>query len=169
MYKRVLRDIHASDSTTCSGFWHKLVLSQMQKLASTGELAYLGHQWRRSVACAGGDLPMQGDIAARKLIFNVPDVDPARRQRLIDLLDIDLDWHMHCVSDGQRRRVQICMGLLKPFKVLLMDEVCYCSLHAHHNELPFKRISTSICSLDVPPAHHASMLVSCACVPACLR
>lgn len=66
---------------------------------------------------------MQGDIAARQLIFNVPDVDPARRQRLVDLLDIDLDWHMHCVSDGQRRRVQICMGLLKPFKVLLMDEV----------------------------------------------
>lgn len=96
----------------------------MQKLASTGELAYLGHQWRRSVACAGGDLPMQGDISARTLLFNVPDVDPSRRQRLIDLLDIDLEWHMHCVSDGQRRRVQICMGLLKPFKVLLMDEVC---------------------------------------------
>ncbi|GAB2229028.1 hypothetical protein Droror1_Dr00023163 [Drosera rotundifolia] len=30
---------------------------------------------------------------------------------------------MHRVSDGQRRRVQICMGLLKPFKVLLLDEI----------------------------------------------
>ncbi|KAL6493795.1 ABC transporter I member 20 [Orobanche gracilis] len=30
---------------------------------------------------------------------------------------------MHKVSDGQRRRVQICMGLLKPFKVLLLDEI----------------------------------------------
>lgn len=109
--------------------WHTVYahlsseMPNLQKLASTGELAYLGHQWRRSIACAGGDLPMQGDISARTLIFNVPDVDPSRRQRLIDLLDIDLDWHMHCVSDGQRRRVQICMGLLKPFKVLLMDEV----------------------------------------------
>lgn len=27
------------------------------------------------------------------------------------------------VSDGQRRRVQMCMGLLKPFKILLLDEV----------------------------------------------
>ena len=30
---------------------------------------------------------------------------------------------MHLVSDGQRRRVQIAMGLLKPFDVLLLDEI----------------------------------------------
>ena len=95
----------------------------MQSLVSEGTLAFLGQQWRQSVASAGSDLPMQADISAQQLIFNVPDVDPARRQRLIDLLDIDLNWHLHQVSDGQRRRVQICMGLLKPFKVLLLDEV----------------------------------------------
>ena len=40
-----------------------------------------------------------------------------RREKLIDLLDINLQWRMHKVSDGQKRRVQICMGLLHPFKV----------------------------------------------------
>jgi len=30
---------------------------------------------------------------------------------------------MNRVSDGQRRRVQICLGLLKPYDVLLCDEV----------------------------------------------
>ena len=30
---------------------------------------------------------------------------------------------MNTVSDGQRRRVQICMGLLKPYQVLLLDEI----------------------------------------------
>lgn len=93
------------------------------KLTSGGEMAYLGHQWRRSVASAGSDMPVQGDLEAGRLIYNVPDVDPERRERLIRLLDIDLGWRMHQVSDGQRRRVQICMGLLKPFKVLLLDEV----------------------------------------------
>lgn len=34
-------------------------------------------------------------------------------------MDIDLEWRMHKVSDGQRRRVQIAMGLLQPFKVWL--------------------------------------------------
>jgi hypothetical protein len=33
------------------------------------------------------------------------------------VLDINLSWRLHKVSDGQRRRVQICMGLLKPLKV----------------------------------------------------
>jgi CCR4-NOT complex subunit CAF16 len=30
---------------------------------------------------------------------------------------------MHQVSDGQRRRVQIFVGLIRPFKILLLDEV----------------------------------------------
>lgn len=48
----------------------------------------------------------------------VEGVDPVRREKLIELLDIDLQWRMHKVSDGQRRRVQICMGLLHPYKVI---------------------------------------------------
>ena len=51
------------------------------------------------------------------LVVAVENVDEARRARLIELLDIDLRWRMHKVSDGQRRRVQICMGLLQPFQV----------------------------------------------------
>ncbi|CAN8295727.1 unnamed protein product [Cochlearia groenlandica] len=53
----------------------------------------------------------------------VEGIDPTRREKLIDVLDINLHWRMHKVSDGQKRRVQICMGLLQPFKVLLLDEV----------------------------------------------
>jgi CCR4-NOT complex subunit CAF16 len=51
------------------------------------------------------------------MIDAVPGVDPARKARLIKVLDIDPSWRMHQVSEGQRRRVQICVGLLKPFKV----------------------------------------------------
>lgn len=53
------------------------------------------------------------------MIYGVEGVDPKRRQQLIDLLDIDLQWRLNRVSDGQRRRVQICMGLLKPYKVCM--------------------------------------------------
>ena len=70
-------------------------------------------------------MPMQGDLSAHDLIHNVPGVDPERRDRLMRLLDINPEWRMHRVSDGQRRRVQICMGLLKPFQVLLLDEVSH--------------------------------------------
>lgn len=37
--------------------------------------------------------------------------------------DVDLNWHMHAVSDGERRRVQIVSGLMAPWEVLLLDEV----------------------------------------------
>lgn len=46
-----------------------------------------------------------------------------RRDRLLDILDVDLEWHMHEVSDGERRRVQIVSGLMAPWDVLLLDEV----------------------------------------------
>ncbi|KAK9292294.1 hypothetical protein L1049_020258 [Liquidambar formosana] len=92
-------------------------------LTSSGDLCYLGGEWRRDVAFAGFDVPIQMDVSAEKMIFGVSGIDPQRRAELIKVLDIDLSWRMHKVSDGQRRRVQICMGLLKPFKVLLLDEI----------------------------------------------
>ncbi|GBG62058.1 hypothetical protein CBR_g28535 [Chara braunii] len=92
-------------------------------LVATGELSYLGGEWRRDVAFYGFDVPLLADVSAEKMIFGVQGIDPERRRRLIQVLDVDLNWRMHKVSDGQRRRVQICMGLLRPFKVLLLDEI----------------------------------------------
>lgn len=91
-------------------------------LTCDGELAYLGGTWRRDVAFAG-DVPLQGDMSAREMIFGVKGVNPERRDYLVKMLDIDLDWNLMRTSDGQRRRVQIAMGLLKEYTVLFMDEI----------------------------------------------
>lgn len=91
-------------------------------LVCNGKLAYLGESWSKSVGSVG-DVPLQGDFSAESMIYGVEGVDPDRRDKLIELLDIDLQWRMHKVSDGQRRRVQICMGLLHPFQILLLDEI----------------------------------------------
>lgn len=92
-------------------------------LTCNGELSFLGAQWRRNVSFAGYDVPLQGDFPAGRMIYNVEGVDPQRRERLIRMLDIDPTWSMMQVSDGQRRRVQICLGLLKEYQVLLCDEI----------------------------------------------
>ncbi|CAN6581805.1 unnamed protein product [Malus baccata var. baccata] len=92
-------------------------------LTGSGDLSYLGGEWRRDVAFAGFDVPIQMDVSADKFINGVAGIDPQRRSELIKVLNIDLSWRLHKVSDGQRRRVQICMGLLKPYKVLLLDEI----------------------------------------------
>lgn len=69
------------------------------------------------MAFAGYGVPLQGDMSAGKMIFGVEGVDPDRRAKLVGMLDIDLYQRVNTMSDGQRRRVQICMGLLKPYDV----------------------------------------------------
>jgi CCR4-NOT complex subunit CAF16 len=92
-------------------------------LTTRGALAYVGGNWERDVAFAGYSVPLAGDVAAGAMLAGVPGADPARRARLLEVLDVDPSWRMHRVSDGQRRRVQLAMGLLRPFSLLLLDEV----------------------------------------------
>jgi CCR4-NOT complex subunit CAF16 len=71
----------------------------------------------------GGRFPFEVDLRVEEILARQVDVDLARRARLIDVLGVDVGWHMHAVSDGQRRRVQLLLGLLRPRDVLLLDEI----------------------------------------------
>lgn len=88
-----------------------------------GGLAFLGNNWSRTVAFAASNVAYQCDIPVRDMMSKLQRDYPERRDMLVKLLGVDLDWRMHQVSDGQRRRVQIMLGLIKPFRVLLMDEI----------------------------------------------
>ena len=84
-------------------------------------LSYLGNRWQRNISFCGVS-PYQADIRAGDMMKKWQQENIKRRDELVKILDIDLDWKMHQVSDGQRKRVQIMLGLLKPFKFLLIDE-----------------------------------------------
>jgi len=71
----------------------------------------------------GGRFPFDVDLRVDEILAHQLAVDPARRDRLIEVLGVDLAWHMHEVSDGQRRRVQLLLGLLRTREVLLLDEI----------------------------------------------
>lgn len=67
---------------------------------------------------------VRGDIVVSDFLNSVGGYrHKERRDRLLDILDVDLDWHMHQISDGERRRVQLVMGLMGDWDVLLLDEV----------------------------------------------
>jgi CCR4-NOT complex subunit CAF16 len=86
--------------------------------------AYLDCDWgMRNIAFVGAAVPLCADIAVCNMMEKLQASYPERRQELIDMLGIDVNWRMHQLSDGQRRRVQIFLGLIRPFKVLLLDEV----------------------------------------------
>ena len=84
-------------------------------------LAYLGNRWQRNISFCGVS-PYMADIRAGDMMKKWQNENIDRRDELVKILDIDLDWKMHQVSDGQRKRVQIMLGLLKPFKFLIIDE-----------------------------------------------
>lgn len=86
--------------------------------------AYLDCDWgMRTVAFAGAGVPLMADIPVFKMMEKLQKTYPERRDELVEMLGIDLNWRMHQLSDGQRRRVQILIGLIRPFKILLLDEI----------------------------------------------
>jgi CCR4-NOT complex subunit CAF16 len=80
-------------------------------------VTYLGLEWVLNPI-------VRTDIGVREFLSSVGgDAYPDRRDELVEVLDIDLDWRMHAVSDGERRRVQLAMGLIRPWRILLLDEI----------------------------------------------
>ncbi|KAK6139425.1 hypothetical protein DH2020_026832 [Rehmannia glutinosa] len=58
-------------------------------LTASGDLSYLGGEWRREVAFAGFEVPIQMDVSAEKMIYGVAGIDPQRRDELIKVLLLD--------------------------------------------------------------------------------
>ena len=80
-------------------------------------VTYLGLEWVLNPI-------VRTDIDVPTLLSSVGgDYYTERRDELVRILDVDLSWRLHAVSDGERRRVQLAMGLLRPWKVLLLDEI----------------------------------------------
>ncbi|KAF8529127.1 P-loop containing nucleoside triphosphate hydrolase protein [Hysterangium stoloniferum] len=84
---------------------------------SPPDVTYLGTEWAMNPV-------VRGDLLVSAFLDSVGGYrHKSRRDALLDILDVDLDWHMHTISDGERRRVQLVMGLMADWDVLLLDEV----------------------------------------------
>ncbi|KAL2913370.1 CCR4-NOT regulatory complex component [Polyrhizophydium stewartii] len=78
---------------------------------------YLGTEWAHNPI-------VKRDVPVSRLLKSLgAERYKDRCSKLLEILDVNPDWHMHQVSDGQRRRVQIVLGLMQPWDVLLLDEV----------------------------------------------
>jgi CCR4-NOT complex subunit CAF16 len=92
-----------------------------------GRPAFADTTLAADVALLGGVFPFDVDVGVHEILARReaagPRADGARRDRLLTALAVDPAWRMSRVSDGQRRRVQLVLGLLEPARVLLLDEV----------------------------------------------
>jgi CCR4-NOT complex subunit CAF16 len=91
---------------------HVLGRPAFQDTSLAGEVAFLG-----------GPFPFSADISVAEILSSRQGIDPGRRVRVMDVLEVDPGWRMHRVSDGQRRRVQILLDLERTLSVILLDEV----------------------------------------------
>ncbi|KAK6233640.1 hypothetical protein QUC31_006046 [Theobroma cacao] len=57
------------------------------QLVCSGDLAYLGGSWSKTIGSAG-EVPLQGDFSAEHMIFGVEGIDPVL---LLDEVTVDLD------------------------------------------------------------------------------
>ena len=85
-------------------------------------IAYLGGAWKRRRTGFDGICPYTMDIAARDMMGKWQDENKERRDELVRVMGINLDWRMHECSDGQRKKVRIMIKLLRPFKLCVIDE-----------------------------------------------
>ncbi|KAK4700366.1 CCR4-NOT complex subunit CAF16, partial [Phenoliferia sp. Uapishka_3] len=112
--KSTLLQVLAGKRLTRSG---AKVLGQDVFFSTPIGVTYLGTEWAQNPV-------VRSDLAVSDFLDSVGGYrHKERRDRLLDILDVDLNWHMHQVSDGERRRVQIVSGLMAPWDVLLLDEV----------------------------------------------
>ncbi|KAG9626744.1 ABC transporter domain-containing protein, partial [Aureobasidium melanogenum] len=100
-------------------------------------VTYLGMEWTLNSIT-------RTDIDVPTLLSSIGgDAYPERRDELVKILDVDLKWRLHAVSDGERRRVQLCMGLVRPWTVLLLDEITVdLDLLSRYNFLQFLKRET---------------------------
>jgi CCR4-NOT complex subunit CAF16 len=85
-------------------------------------VAYLGGVWKRRRTGFDGICPYTMDISAREMMKQWQEENLERRNDLVRVLGINLDWRMHECSDGQRKKVRIMIKLLRPWKLCIIDE-----------------------------------------------
>jgi CCR4-NOT complex subunit CAF16 len=85
-------------------------------------VAFLGGTWKRRRTGFEGICPYTMDCAASEMMGKWQEQHVERRDELVRVLGINLDWRMHQCSDGQRKKVRIMIKLLRPFQLCIIDE-----------------------------------------------
>eukprot|EP00287_Rhodomonas_sp_CCMP768_P032103 CAMPEP_0202854164 /NCGR_PEP_ID=MMETSP1389-20130828/90860_1 /ASSEMBLY_ACC=CAM_ASM_000865 /TAXON_ID=302021 /ORGANISM="Rhodomonas sp., Strain CCMP768" /LENGTH=577 /DNA_ID=CAMNT_0049532745 /DNA_START=76 /DNA_END=1810 /DNA_ORIENTATION=+ len=110
------------------------------------DVAHLGERW---------GYENFGDVSVKELVASVEDADPQRVEELMEVLEVEWEWKIYRLSDGQRRRVQLLLGLARRNRVLLLDEVTTdLDLVARQNLLQFLKDESDLRGVTIIYATH---------------
>ena len=88
------------------------------------DLTIITNNWgTQTMAYSGYNMPLQSSLQVKEMMQAIKLEFPERNQELLNILDINPEWKLNSVSEGQRKRVQLYLSLIKPFRVCLLDEI----------------------------------------------
>jgi CCR4-NOT complex subunit CAF16 len=103
--------------------------------ATGGDIMYCGDWWRAAYF---------GNLYVHEILGEGGCTDP-RTQYLVKVLQVDMNWKINFLSDGQRRRCQLLEILAKPRPVYLMDEITSdLDIYAREGILSFLRAESEL-------------------------
>ena len=83
--------------------------------------SYIDTDWgTHKFVFAGVGVLLMADIPGHRMMEKLHNYYPEIHDGVVDMLGIDLNCIINQLSDRQRRRVQILMGLIRPFKLILL-------------------------------------------------
>ncbi len=92
--------------------------------SSNYNISFINNEWgTRTVAFTGHNMPIHSSLKVKEMMKKLKEEYPERNKELINVLGINTEWELNCISEGQRKRVQLYLGLIQPFKVCLLDEI----------------------------------------------
>lgn len=117
---------------------------------------FVSADWgQRAVAFASHAMAYSADMAVEEMMTKLQSEYPQRRQQLLKVLRIDPKWRLHRLSDGQRRRVQLFLALLRPSQLIVLDEVLgMLDVVSRENVLAFLKEETALRQATVVLATH---------------
>lgn len=118
--------------------------------------AFVSADWgHRAVAFAAHAMAYSADMAIDEMMVKLQSEYPERRDYLLKVLRIDPKWRLHRLSDGQRRRVQLFLALIRPSKLIILDEVLgMLDIISRENVLAFLKEETEVRGATVLLATH---------------
>ncbi|TDH66289.1 uncharacterized protein CCR75_006191 [Bremia lactucae] len=117
---------------------------------------FVSADWgQRAVAFATHAMAYSADMAVEEMMTAMQKQYPARRKQLLQVLRINPKWRLHRLSDGQRRRVQLFLALLRPSQLILLDEVLgMLDIISRENVLGFLKTESDLRQATVVLATH---------------
>ncbi|KAG6617900.1 ATP-binding Cassette (ABC) Superfamily [Phytophthora cinnamomi] len=117
---------------------------------------FVSADWgQRAVAFATHAMAYSADMAVDEMMVKLQSDHPERRETLLKVLRIDPKWRLHRLSDGQRRRVQLFLALLRPSQLIVLDEVLgMLDIISRENVLAFLKEETETRQATVLLATH---------------